>query len=81
MGVSGKRHSPAKLYRRVKDPSSHWIGGWVASAGLDTEARGEILCLCRRSNPGWPVCSQTLYWLSYPNSWLLGNMVRNMQNP
>jgi hypothetical protein len=24
-------------------------------AGLDTEARGKILCLCRGSNPGRPV--------------------------
>jgi hypothetical protein len=27
-------------------------------AGLDTEARGRILCLCQGSNPGHPVCSQ-----------------------
>jgi hypothetical protein len=30
-------------------------------AGLDTEARGEFLCLCRGLNPGHPVCRQTLY--------------------
>jgi hypothetical protein len=38
-------------------------------AGLDTEARGKILCLCRGSNlvlPGRPARSQTLYFLSYP---------------
>jgi hypothetical protein len=34
-------------------------------ADLDTEARGKILCLCRGSNPGLPVCSQTLCWLNY----------------
>jgi hypothetical protein len=28
-------------------------------AGLDTEARRKILCLCRGSNPGRPVCSKT----------------------
>jgi hypothetical protein len=28
-------------------------------AGLDTEARGRILCLCRGSNPFRPVCGQT----------------------
>jgi hypothetical protein len=28
----------------------------------------KILCLCRRSNPGRPICTQTLYWLSYPGS-------------
>jgi hypothetical protein len=27
-------------------------------AGLDTEVRGKILCLCWGSNPGRPVCSQ-----------------------
>jgi hypothetical protein len=32
--------------------SSHWIGGWVGRrAGLDTEARGKILCLYWGSNP------------------------------
>jgi hypothetical protein len=30
-------------------------------AGLDTEVRGKILCLCQGSNPGSPVCCQTLY--------------------
>jgi hypothetical protein len=34
-------------------------------AGLDAEVRGKILCLCRGSNPGRPVRSQTLYRLSY----------------
>jgi hypothetical protein len=28
-------------------------------AGLDTEARRKILCLCWESNPGRPLCSQT----------------------
>jgi hypothetical protein len=46
-----------------------WIGGWVGlRAGLDTEAGGKIHCLCRESNPVHPVCSQTLYWLSYPST-------------
>jgi hypothetical protein len=45
---------------------THCTGGWVGlRAGLDAEARGKILCLCRGSNPGRPVCSQSLYWLSY----------------
>jgi hypothetical protein len=40
-------------------PGTHWIGGWMGlTAGLDTEAWGRILCLCRVSNPGRPVCSQ-----------------------
>jgi hypothetical protein len=29
-------------------------------AGLDTEVRGKILCLCQGLNPGHPVCNQTL---------------------
>jgi hypothetical protein len=37
--------------------------GWASELVLDTEVRGKILCLCRGSNPGRPVCSQTL-WLS-----------------
>jgi hypothetical protein len=35
-------------------------------AGLDTQARGKILCLCRGSNLDRPSHSQTLHWLSYP---------------
>jgi hypothetical protein len=44
---------------------AHCTGGWVGlRAGLDTEARGKILCPCRGSNPDHPVRSQTLYCLS-----------------
>jgi hypothetical protein len=36
--------------------------GWVPEpAGMDTKARGKILCLYRGSNPSRPVC-QTLHW-------------------
>jgi hypothetical protein len=35
---------------------------------MGTDARRKILCLFRGSNPGRPVCSQTLYWLSYSSS-------------
>jgi hypothetical protein len=56
MGVSGQRHAPATLYPRGKDPGTHCTGGWVGPrAGLDTEARGKILCLSRESNPDRPV--------------------------
>jgi hypothetical protein len=35
---------------------THCTGGWVGPrAGLDTEDRGKILCLCRGSNPDCPV--------------------------
>jgi hypothetical protein len=72
-----------------RTPGTHWTGGWVSPrAGLDAEARRKILCLCRGSNPGRPVCSQTLYCLSYPGSgWLLvvlhflGPVVRLIGNP
>jgi hypothetical protein len=51
---------------RRRTLGTHCTGGWVGlGAGLDTEAIGKILCLCWRSNPGCPVCSQILYWLSY----------------
>jgi hypothetical protein len=46
-----------------KEPRTHWIDCWVGfRAGLDTEIRGKILCLCLclGSNPGRSVCSQTL---------------------
>jgi hypothetical protein len=53
MRVNGQRHAPAALYPRERTPGTYWIGGWVGlRAGLDTEARGKILCLCRGSNPG-----------------------------
>jgi hypothetical protein len=52
MGVSGQRHAPAAIYT----PGTHCTGGWVGlRAGLDTEARGKILCLCRGSNLERPV--------------------------
>jgi hypothetical protein len=55
-----------------KDPSTHWIGDWVGlRAGLDTQVRGKFLCLCRRLCASHPVCSQTLYWLTYPSSLIL----------
>jgi hypothetical protein len=59
MGVSGQLRAPAALYPWEWTSDIHWIGGWMGlRAGLDTEARGKILCLCRGSSPG-PVCSQT----------------------
>jgi hypothetical protein len=54
---------------RALPPGYLYIGGWVGPrAGLDAEVRGKILCLCRESNPGRPVRSQTLILLSYPGS-------------
>jgi hypothetical protein len=63
MGVSGLRHAPAALYPGKRTHGIHWTGGWVGPrAGLDAETRRKILC--RGSNPGRPVRSQTLYCLS-----------------
>jgi hypothetical protein len=68
MGVSDQHHAPAALYPQGT-PDTHCTGGWVGPrVGLDAEARGKILC--RGSNPGRLVRSQTLYWLSYPGSLL-----------
>jgi hypothetical protein len=67
MGVSGQRHAPAALYRRGKNPGTHWIGGWVGPiAGLDAGARRKILCSCRGLNPDHP--ARILYCLSYRGS-------------
>jgi hypothetical protein len=38
-------------------------------AGLDSEARRKILCICLGLNPSRPVHSQALYCLSYPGSY------------
>jgi hypothetical protein len=59
--VSGQRHAPAALYPRERTAGTHCTGGWVGlRAGLNTEARGKILCFCQGWNPGRPVSSQTL---------------------
>jgi hypothetical protein len=56
MGVSGQRHAPAALTLGERTPGTHCTGGWVGPrAGLDTEDRGKILCLCRGSNLDLPV--------------------------
>jgi hypothetical protein len=47
---------PGRALPREKDLGTQWTGGWVGPrAGLDTEARGKILCLWRGSNPDRPV--------------------------
>jgi hypothetical protein len=53
---------PVRVLAAGNDPGTRWIGGWVnLRDGLDIGSKGEILCLCRGSNPGHHVCSQTLY--------------------
>jgi hypothetical protein len=55
-GVSSQCYAPAALCPGERTPGTHCTGGWVGPrAGLDTEDRGKILCLCRESNPDRPV--------------------------
>jgi hypothetical protein len=52
MGVSGQRHAPAALCPGERTPGTHCTGGWVdLRAGLDTEARGKIICPRQGSTP------------------------------
>jgi len=53
--------TPRPRFAPEKGPhGTYWIGDWVGlRAGLDTEATGRTLCLCRVSNPTRPVCSYT----------------------
>jgi hypothetical protein len=68
-GVSGQRHALAALYPRGKDLWCPWIGGWVClRAGLGTEARGKILCLCRGSNL---VCCCSIVFISFKMLWFI----------
>jgi hypothetical protein len=53
-----------------RTPGTHCTEGWVdPRAGPDIEARGYPLPLpgTESRNPSRPVCSQTLYGLSYPS--------------
>jgi hypothetical protein len=54
MGVSGQHHAPTALLPPGKGPPVP-IGQVGPRAGLDTEARGKILCPRRESNPDRPV--------------------------
>jgi hypothetical protein len=72
MRVRGQRHAPAALDLRERTPPpvpTGQEGGWVVIRdGVDTETRRKIVLLCRGSKLGRPVCSQTLYRLTYPSS-------------
>jgi hypothetical protein len=47
---------PGRALPSGRTHGTHWTGGWVGPrAGLDTEDRGKILCLCRGSNLDRPV--------------------------
>jgi hypothetical protein len=69
MAVSGQLHAPAALCPGETTFGVHCTGGWVGPrAGLDREARGNILSPLAGNeprSPGRPASSQALYWLSY----------------
>jgi hypothetical protein len=50
----------ASLYPRAKTPGTHWIGGLCLRAGLETDSRRKVICLCSVSTPDLTVCIQTL---------------------
>jgi hypothetical protein len=59
-GVSGQRHAPSTLYPRGRPTAPiEQEAGW-ARAGLDAEARGNPLCLCRGSNLDHPVAQSII---------------------
>jgi hypothetical protein len=59
---------------------NHWIGGWVGPrAGLDAVEKRKILH-CRKSNPGPPACSLSLYRRRYPDNEPLQPHVHNMHS-
>jgi hypothetical protein len=63
---------PGRALSRKRNPEVHRIGGWVGlRTCLDTGTRQKILRPCLGSNPGRPVCTQTLHRLSYPISYPL----------
>jgi hypothetical protein len=69
-GVSGQRHALAALYPRERTPGTDWIEGLVGlTDGLDTDARGKILCLCQGSNSVRPVVQSVVrhYTRGSPN--------------
>jgi hypothetical protein len=50
-------------------PGSHWIGDWMGPrAGLDVMEKIKVSYSCRKSNPGRPASSPSLYRLSYSGS-------------
>jgi hypothetical protein len=76
IGVSGQCHTPATLYPWERTSTTHWIGGWVGlRPDLDTETKGKTLCLCCGSTSTRLTCSQALYWLSYPNSYVFSSFL------
>jgi hypothetical protein len=52
MEVSGQLHAPGRFTPRERDPSAHWIGGWVGPrAVLDAVVKRKIPSPRRESKP------------------------------
>jgi hypothetical protein len=76
-GVSVLLHSLAALCPEERTTGTHWTGGCVGlNAGLDTDARGKILCLCQRSNPGHLVVQSVVRHYTDDLFQLLGKILR-----
>jgi hypothetical protein len=72
MGVGGKRHASAALYPQGNDPPVTIVqeAGWASELVWTQRLEEKSFAFAGDGNPGRPVCSQTLYWLSYPNSFI-----------
>jgi hypothetical protein len=59
-----------------RTPGTHWTGGWVGPrVGLDTEARGKILCSRRESNPDRLVVQPVVrYYTAWANPAIMNNV-------
>jgi hypothetical protein len=65
--------APLLLYSKERAPGTHWIGGWVGPIpGLDVVENRKFLPLpgLELRRLGRPACSQSLYRLRYPSSFL-----------
>jgi hypothetical protein len=52
---------PGRALAPGNDPGTHYTGVWVGlRAGLDTDARGKILCPYGGSNPNLPVVQSVI---------------------
>jgi hypothetical protein len=62
-------HIGATGYSRERTLSTHCTGGWVSLRAVWTQRlEDKICCICRGSNPVFPVCNQTFTELL----WILG---------
>jgi hypothetical protein len=68
------KFTPGPLNPGDRATGTQWIGGWVGhTAGLDLMEEREISFPCRKSKPGRPFRSLSLYRRSYPGSYYAYN--------